>query len=796
MPSRHAWLYAGLALTTFATLLVEILNTRFLSVITWYHLSFLAISIAMLGMAAGAVYVFLRSSDFEEPRTADRLSGSAMGMALAIAASHLVGLCIPIPTLSKLSVMEILPIAVAVCVLTVPFVLSGIVVTTALTRTGAPIGRLYSYDLAGAAVGCLCVIPLLTRLGLSAAVFVAAASSAAAAFCFARVAGRTGRSMLVLAVGLFAVAGLNGATSKGLGLLYPKNRTNWFGLDSAVFTAWNSHSYVVLSPPGPDSPFYWSAGKGADRSATTLAWLTIDGEAGTPVTQWNGAPDTLDWTQYDLTALPYHLRQRGDVGVIGVGGGKDILAALWARSRSITGIEINAALLDVLQRQQRDFARIADRQEVNLVHDEARSFLTRTPLHFDVLQMSLVDTWAATGAGAFTLSENGLYTVDGWQVFLRTLAPGGIFSVSRWYSPSAVSETNRLLALGVAALIRSGVREPAQNVVLASRGGLATMMVSRDAFTNADRETLKAVADRMGFTLLVAPGVTAATARLARIAASTSEAGLDVAVSDPDFDYRPPTDNRPFFFNMLKPASFMHLSNVPRGGAIGGNVRATSTLVLLFLIAAVLVVAIVVWPLWRSGLPEMRPGVFALSASYFALIGAGFMLIQIPLLQRLSVFLGHPTYTLAVVLLSMILFTAFGSVLSDRVPIEGRLVPIIPLGIAAGVVLMVLVMGPVMARTIHLGLAARSATAVALIAPVATLLGFCFPIGMRLVGRVSDHATAWMWGINGAFGVLASIVAVGVSMWLGIPANLVLAAALYATLGLVTRGLARRTTAS
>ena len=125
--------------------------------------------------------------------------------------------------------------------------------------------------------------------------------------------------------------------------------------------------------------------------------------------------------------------------------------------------------------------------------------------------------------------------------------------------------------------------------------------------------------------------------------------------------------------------------------------------------------------------------------------------------------------------------------------VEGRLSPAIPLAIAAGIVLMVLVMGPVMARTIHLGLAARSATAVALIAPVATLLGFCFPIGLRLVGRVSDHATAWMWGINGAFGVLASIVAVGVSMWLGISANLALAAVLYASLAAVTQRLRRRT---
>ena len=144
--------------------------------------------------------------------------------------------------------------------------------------------------------------------------------------------------------------------------------------------------------------------------------------------------DALDWVQYDITATPYHLR-RGDAAVIGVGGGRDILSAIWGGSRSVTGIEINGNLLNALQGPYRTFAAIADRPEVSLIHGEARSVLSRTDRRYDILQMSLIDTWAATGAGAFTLTENGLYTVEGWRVFLNTLAPGGIFSVSRWFAP-------------------------------------------------------------------------------------------------------------------------------------------------------------------------------------------------------------------------------------------------------------------------------------------------------------------------------------------------------------------------
>ena len=117
--------------------------------------------------------------------------------------------------------------------------------------------------------------------------------------------------------------------------------------------------------------------------------------------------ESLDWVQYDVTALPYHLR-RGSAGIIGVGGGRDVLTAIRFGSPSITGIEVNQAMVDVLEGPYRSFSPLVDHPGVRLVHDEARSYLTRAGQRFDVLQMSLIDTWAATGAGAFTLSENGL----------------------------------------------------------------------------------------------------------------------------------------------------------------------------------------------------------------------------------------------------------------------------------------------------------------------------------------------------------------------------------------------------
>lgn len=783
MSSR--WLTAGLFLATLATLLLETLDARLLSALTWYHLGFLAVSLAMLGMAAGAVYVFLR-----DPKVAS-LPRWCLAFAASVPVSHLLNLAIPIPVLEQITAMELITLALSTIVLGAPFFLSGVVVTLALTRTGGSIGRLYAADLLGASLGCLLIIPLLALTNISSVAFVAGALAAAAAFCFARFGNVPVRSSAVTAAVLVAVAGLNATTDQGIGVVYSKNRNIRSQLNVG-WAAWNTHSFVVITRPVEGDAYYWGGGAGSEEFIATSSMVLIDGEAGTPITKWDGDAASLDWVSYDVTTLPYHVR-KGAVGVIGVGGGRDILSALWGRNAPITGIEINASLLRALQGPYRDFARIADRPEVELVHGEARSVLSRTDKKFDVLQMSLIDTWAATGAGAFTLSENGLYTVEAWNVFLSTLAPNGVFSVSRWFAPTATSETSRLLALATATLLQRGSAKPSSQLVMLARGSVATLMVGQAPFTEDDRTKIEALAKARGFKTLVAPWEPGADPFLAKIVGSTTRAELDAAIASDLFDFSPPTDERPFFFNTLKPGSYQKAYDVPRNGVMWGNLRATWTLVALFVICSILVLWIIVWPLARTGLPAMGGRAFAEAVAYFGLIGVGFMLIQIPVLQRFSVYLGHPTYTFAIILFSMIFFAGLGSFAFSRFPFDAnRWLLKLPLAISAAVLAMTFLLQPLIDATIQLGLLARCALVVACIAPIATLAGFCFPLGMTLVERLSKGATAWMWGVNGAVGVLASIGAVAVSMWAGIHVNLLVAAGLYALLVVPAHALAKR----
>ena len=228
--------------------------------------------------------------------------------------------------------------------------------------------------------------------------------------------------------------------------------------------------------------------------------------------------------------------------------------------------------------------------------DEARSWLARSTDRFDILQMSMIDTWAATGAGAFTLSENGLYTLEAWSLFLDRLEPDGAFTVSRWYAPGDVNETGRMISLAVATLMKRGVEEPRRHVFAVATQQIATLVASPSPFSEKDRRALKKAADDLGFRILMSPTVDAESPILQGIAGAGDFDELLRWTRSLDLDLSPPEDDRPFFFNQLpfyQPAKVWRLatSGGRPQGVIDGNLQATVTLLAILLVSFALVVA-------------------------------------------------------------------------------------------------------------------------------------------------------------------------------------------------------------
>jgi predicted membrane-bound spermidine synthase len=417
--------------------------------------------------------------------------------------------------------------------------------------------------------------------------------------------------------------------------------------------------------------------------------------------------------------------------------------------------------------------------------DEARSWFAATDQKFDLIQMSLIDTWAATGAGAFSLSENGLYTLEGWRVFMRRLSDHGVFTVSRWYNSSDANESARMIALAIATLIDAGAAEPRRHVFVATSGSIATLALAKTPLTREQLQALRDATSAFGFHVLVDPDPTpTVSSLLAGVVNAHSRDELDALVAHAELDLSVPTDNRPFFFSQLRfrniPRMLPSLANNTLGlGVLRGNLIASIVLVLILLIASIAVVVTILLPLRRAvrGAP---PSLVAAGTTYFALIGAGFMFAEISLLQYFGVFLGHPIYAMSVCLFSLILSTGAGSIVSGWFPLASRAKLVLwGLGVSLYLLTAQAALPAVFERMAAQPLPGRVAVALAALLPAGFLMGFGFPTGMALVERIDRHPTPWFWGINGATGVLASIAALMVGMAFGINVTMILAATCY-----------------
>jgi hypothetical protein len=518
--------------------------------------------------------------------------------------------------------------------------------------------------------------------------------------------------------------------------------------------------------------------------------MNIDGDASTVATRFTGDLETVEFLKYDVTNLAYHLPDRKRAAVIGVGGGRDVLSAASFGFRDITGVEINPAFVQLLVREPGfvDFTNLNKLEGVKFVVDEGRSWFARTDQKFDVIQMSLIDTWAATGAGAFSLTENGLYTVEAWKIFLDRLTENGVYTVSRWYNPRDPSETARMLSLAVAALLDKGITEPHRHVILATQKSIATLVLSRTPFSPTDLRVLQNVVSDYEHRLLVSPTVTPNSNILFNIVKASDRERLDRYTSGFRFDLTPPTDDRPFFFNQMRldrPIQALKVAkervgqSSSRGGVRDGNLVATATLMILFCVSLVLVLATIVIPL-RHAVKDVGGKLAIGGTMYFLFIGIGFMMVEIGLLQRTSVFLGHPIYSLSILLFTLILATGLGSLLSDKLPLDSRPKFAAWAVLAAGYIMVLpLWFSVVFPAFDSATLLIRAALCIVTIAPAGVLMGFAFPTGMRLISLVDRRPTPWFWGINGAAGVLASIIAVACSIAFGISITLFVGGVFY-----------------
>jgi hypothetical protein len=775
-PSADRSALAGIAAVSAALLMTELALTRIFSVTMYYHFAFLAISIALFGLSASSVFVYVTRERLEHASTRELLAAAALAHAAAtiVALACLVRIRVGLNyTPANLGLMLAIYSLAAL-----PFFSGGTVIALAFARLSDRINVVYAADLLGAAAGCLILIPLVNWLGAPGVVLMAAAFSAAAAVVFTPPPSR--RRMGAIAALLFAIP----AAAQALGLApFDVSDTKGHQGDTVLFSKWNSFSRVAVYDRSHGD---WSLSpRFTGRRGETL-FMDIDSAASTPILRGTGNAADEEYLKHELTSLAYHMvAGRGGFNalVIGPGGGRDLVSALLFGARQVDGVEINPIIVnDVMLDRFREYSGgIYAHPRVRVHVDDGRSFVRRSAERYDVIQASLVDTWAATAAGAYTLTENSLYTSEAFGEYLDHLTDAGYLTISRW-----VFDGLRLVSLAQDACAARGL-DPAMHLAIVRHDRVATFLLKKTAFTPAEVARLERVTRELGFTVLYAPGLHAPLAidePVEMQSTGTSAADYRRLILAPDrdafyaaypLDIVPTTDDRPFFFHTTRLKDQFQVA-FGRAMLFGNGLSALLT---LMGISGALVVVFIVGPLaLDGGLPAAGWGGWL---GYFAALGAGFMLIEVALLQQFVLLLGHPVYSLTVTLFALLLGTGLGSLFSRRVPFEGvRRFALLAIGciVATGIVA-IAVVPAVIDAAIAWPLAARIVLAAAVMVPVGVLLGVPLPSGMRILSDRVPALIPWGWGMNGAFSVVGATLAIFIAMNWGFSTTLLVGSVVY-----------------
>src|SRR5215469_10971404 len=763
--------YAGLFLLSLSTMIYEIMLARLLSVVTWYYLALAAVGMAMSGMTAGALVVQLKPSFFERALHERRIRQGAFAMALVLPLG-LVGM-LAVPLALSRSMETVFSFSLFTVFAGLPFFFSGIVVCLALTRSPLPIGKLYLADLFGAATGCVISIVLLEALGAPGAILACSAIGFLAAAAFAMTSGEGGltRRNLLYALLLAGASILNASSRYGIEPIWAKGKVE--SRYHLIAEDWNPISRVTASGPySSDSTFMFGPSPKMPASGAPFINLSIDSYADTPLYRRNpGGPSQFEFLNYDVTSFAYLLRGGGgSAAIIGIGGGRDGLAAWLNGFTRIVGVEINGAIVDLDLRGLNWWSGLGSVPGLVIYRDDGRSFLTRSREKFDVIQASMIDTQAGTAAGARSTTENSLFTVEAWRIFYNHLAPGGVLTFSRWApadSPQIV-ETLRIFSLAWDTLMSEGAANPADHLALIRGDKIATLLVRNAPFGPDDTARVRRLADQMRYQILYLPGQPPLLPDLNRVLAARSSADLAALRYMGFLNFAPVHDFSPFFYDFVRP------SDLPRAfGAFSGLAGSEAiAFLLLFTLAslAVLVAALVI-PLIGIGWPRAQfDRTVVAAAIYFIGIGLGFMFAEAAFMQQLTLLLGAPTHSLIVVLTGLIFFAGLGSLASDRLALANRMLP----PAAAGLILLLLsgMLLPIAHGVASESLPSRIAIALVLVALPGFAMGACFPVGLRWLRSMNrDAILPWMWALNGGASVVATFGALLLSMQLSIGAS-------------------------
>jgi len=789
-------LYIGIFLISTATLILEISLVRVISVSQWHHFAYLVISIALLGLGAGGsfLFVFPKILDFQIQKTLSIIS-------LLFCISNILGYCIfntiPFdPVRIAWDTNQSLYILLYYLFLSIPFFFFGLCLAILFTKLPEKSSKLYFFNLTGSAIGCLIVTQLFSPLkGEGTIVFVSLVGGAAF-FTFSYNLSRAYKALALVTVALFLALLVFPAPFLQISISpYKALKLSLTYKNAKILdTYWNSFSRVDIIG-SPAVRFAPGLSLKYNKALPPQLGITIDGDNLNSITYFDGSEKCLAFTDFLPSALVYHLKKAKNLLIIGSNGGIDVLGALCHKIPYIEALEPNPLIINAVKGEYAEFSgRIYRDKRINVISEEGRSYIRKTRKRYDIINISLSDNPSAASTGLYSLKESYLYTVEAFKDFYNHLTPEGIFTVTRYLIPPP-KEGIRLVSIAKRALEELGISNPQNHISLIRSWGTITFLLKKDGFDRKDVSVIKDFCKNRGFDTVYFPGIKKEEVNIFNrflkpyyfdlVDNLLNNKNKDV-LKNYIFDLSPVTDDNPFFFHFLRwnkiPETYRLMGEKWQPFLEGGYLLPI-ILAQAFLVSILLIFLPV--SLYKGIKFISKLNIY--TSIYFIALGFGFIFIEIIFLEKFILFLGHPVYSLSVILFSVLLFSGIGSYLTDKgfvsrnnllLEIKNSLILRITT-LVAFIFIYWLLLPTVLRFFLGSSFFMKPIITILIIAPIGLLMGMPFPLGIRITGLLNKEIIPLAFCLNGVSSILGSILSMILAIFLGFQWLLLLSALIY-----------------
>ncbi len=780
------------------TLAYEVLLTRLFSIIQWHHFAYMIISIALLGYGASGSFLMVFQNRLKA-YVSYSLTANIFLFAISSIGCFLMAQQIPFNPLELFwDRSQWLWLLLIYLLLILPFFFSANCIGLVFLCYKNKINRIYAADLQGAATGALVVVIIIYWFFPSDILRIIA-SAGGVAVILATINQKLNPKVITLALVTIIVPWLlpNSWLALNPSEYKPLSQTLQI-TDTKVVSEKNGPMGLLSVVESPTIPFRHVPGLSLTNPLEPPQQIALfsDGDGMSVITQFKGDISTLSYLANTTSALPYHVLHTPNVLILGAGGGADVLQAMYHQANNIDAVELNEQVVALVKNEYSIFSGdIYNQNNVQLHTAEARGFLASTTQRYDLIQMALMDSFAASSAGLYALNESYLYTVEAITLYLQRLTDDGVLSLTRWIKLPP-RDTLKLLATAKQALLDLGVSNPEQHIALIRSWNTATLVIKRVPLSDNEIQKILAFCKKRSFDLAYYPAISSEETNLYNVlperyyfdgARALLSSNAEQYFDDYKYNLKPATDDKPYFFNFLKWQFLPEIISLPAGQGLPLIEWGSIILVITLLQALLLSLIFILLPVWiydRKQNKQSRENHFnTFVISYFILLGAAFMFVEIAFIQKFILFLSHPTYAIAVVLTGFLLFAGMGSAYSRKWTMP-KAIKIAIAGICICAVFYLIFLSNIFHWFISANDIVKVVLSLLLIFPLAFFMGMPFPLGLNLLAKISPETIAWAWGINGCASVVSAIAATLVALNYGFTTIIIMALVFYLLAGL------------